>query len=540
MALVEGESLAERLRRQGRFDKPRDAVMLVVKVAAALAAVHAAQIVHRDLKAGNILLDLAGQPFLTDFGLAYADDGEHLTATSQLLGTPAYMAPEQASPDLGPVGAWSDQYSLGVVLYELLTGRLPFEGSVRALIFQIGSKQAPPPSQHRPDLDHTLEATCLKALARLPAQRFGSMQEFATALSECLDRSSEPAGSFEGTALGERDSKRGRRKLEKPKRQQVAEDEARSLNAKARRYWSKRTEDGLRKSIVLFNRALDRDPSIAIAWAGLADAYHQLGHWGLAPPSTTYPRGKGAALKAIELDESLTEAHLALAVILKDYDWNFAEAERVFRQALQRQQDHASGRQWYGQCLACMGRHDEAIAELRRARELEPLAPIHDAVLGRHGYFFARQYDKARDHLLGATLTDPGFWIAQNFLGWVHLMQGNIAAGLASLTTARALDNNLETLVALGYGYGLAGQVDKAKECLAALTVGPVTRYVAPINIGLIYTGLGDTNQAFVWLNKACDDHSQWLSEIRVDPAFDPLRSDPRFDALLQRMKLKL
>jgi class 3 adenylate cyclase/predicted ATPase len=187
MALVEGESLAERLRREGRFEDPHAAVQLILKVAEALACVHAAHIVHRDLKPGNILLDRAGEPFLADFGLARAAEGERISSANQIVGTPAYMAPEQAVPELGTVGPCSDQYSLGVVLYQMLTGRLPFEGTAAALILQLGSRSVPPPSQHRPDLDPFLERVLLKALARLPQHRYGSVLDFAGALRAWKD-----------------------------------------------------------------------------------------------------------------------------------------------------------------------------------------------------------------------------------------------------------------------------------------------------------------------------------------------------------------
>jgi Tfp pilus assembly protein PilF len=245
-------------------------------------------------------------------------------------------------------------------------------------------------------------------------------------------------------------------------------------------------------------------------------------------------------LKAIALDESLTEAHLALAVVLKDYDWNFAEAERAYRRALEQSPGHASGHQWYGQCLACMGRHTEAIDQLRQAQELDSVALIHDAVLGRHGYFFARQYDRAREQLHQTVLTDPGFWVAQSFLGWVYLFQGDVAAGLAAFRRAQELDDNPENLVGLGYGHALAGEPGKAKSCIDTLAALAPQRYVAAINIALIFIALGEMDQAFAWLDKACEKHCQWLSEIRVDPAFDPLRADPRFGALLQRMNLEL
>jgi serine/threonine protein kinase/Flp pilus assembly protein TadD len=533
MALVEGETLAERLRRQGRFEDPRAAVQLLLDVADALACVHAAHIVHPDLKPGNILIDRAGEPFLADFGLARIDDGTLLTSAGQIIGTPAYLAPEQAAPELGPVGPLADQFSLAVVLHQMLTGRRPFEGSISALIFQIGSRAVPPPSQHCPGLDSVLEQVLLKALARAPQKRYGSVQDLAQALRSWHDRLPPSADSRDSTRV-EAPTTSGATLLA------GRDNEAHALYLKARHYWNKRTEDGLRKSITFSNQALDREPSFALAWAGLANAYHQLGHWGLAPPGTAYPRGKSAALKAIALDESLTEAHLALAVILKDYDWNFAGAERAFRRALQQKPDHASGHQWYGQCLACMGRHGEAIAELRRAREFDPLALIHDAVLGRHGYFFARLYEQAREQLNQTIQTDPSFWIAQNFLGWVCLFQGDVAAALAAFAKAQALDDNPENLVGLGYGHALAGQPARARESLDALTALAPERYLAPINLALVYTGLSDRDQAFNWLTKACDDHSQWLSEICVDPAFDPLRSDPRFDALIQRMNITL
>ena len=182
MDLVEGESLAEWLRRQGRFDDVAEAVTLVAQVGDALAAVHVLGIVHRDLKPGNILLDGSGRPVLTDFGLARAEDQDHLTSAGQLLGTPAYMAPEQAASELGPVGPWSDQYSLAVVLYQMLTGKLPFAGTTASLIFQIGSKTAPPASHLRPGLDPALERVLMKALSRQARDRYGSVADFAAAL----------------------------------------------------------------------------------------------------------------------------------------------------------------------------------------------------------------------------------------------------------------------------------------------------------------------------------------------------------------------
>jgi hypothetical protein len=187
MAFVEGQSLADHLRRHGRFDDCRRAVTLVRQVVEALAAVHEHGIVHRDLKPGNILLDRSGQALLTDFGLARLEgDAEHLTAPGVMPGTPAYMAPEQVDPHLGLSGITSDVYSLGVVLYQLLTGRLPFEGSPLTILRLIADQTPQPPSRFRTDLDPSLEAVLARAMARRPEQRYPSAAAFAEALARWL------------------------------------------------------------------------------------------------------------------------------------------------------------------------------------------------------------------------------------------------------------------------------------------------------------------------------------------------------------------
>jgi tetratricopeptide (TPR) repeat protein len=200
MDYVEGQSLADRLDGQNRYEDPAEAVRLVRQVAEALEAVHAKGLVHRDLKPGNILLDTCGRAILTDFGLARSEqDGEHLTADGALVGTPAYMAPEQASLAAGPVGPWSDIYSLGVVLYQMLSGRLPFEGPVLRMLYRTAHETPAPPSQGRPDLDPAVDAIVLRAMARRPEERYPTAREFAGALARwsastpASTRTGEPA-----------------------------------------------------------------------------------------------------------------------------------------------------------------------------------------------------------------------------------------------------------------------------------------------------------------------------------------------------------
>jgi tetratricopeptide (TPR) repeat protein len=425
---------------------------------------------------------------------------------------------------------------LGCILYETVTGRRAFARATRAdTIAATLNEDLPKDWQAAVKVPAKVKRLIRQCVAKNPEDRCPSALNLALALRTLLARSDVARPPVQGGVRGGSPLAESAGRSGQPQRQ---DSEAYRLYLAGRYHWNKRTEDGLRKSITSFYQALDVDPTYALAWAGLADAYHQLGLWGHAPPRTACPRGKSAALKAIAFDASLGEAHTALAVILKDYDWDFPGAERAFRRALELNPDHALTHQWYGECLGCMGRPTEAIAELRRAQELDPLSINIGAVLGRHGYFFARQYDQAVDQLRTTTETDPTFWVAHNFLGWVYLFRENYPEARAEFETARQLDSNPETLVGLGYYHAVCGQPAKAHECLDALTDLARQRYLAPVNFALVYAGLVDKDQAFAWLEKACDDHSQWFSEIRVDPAFDPLRSDPRFVNLLERMNL--
>jgi tetratricopeptide (TPR) repeat protein len=317
-----------------------------------------------------------------------------------------------------------------------------------------------------------------------------------------------------------------------------AGDEGNRLYLAARYFLDKRTEEGNRRSIATYYQLLDKDPAFAPAWAGLAFAYHLLGVRGHASPTSASPKGKSAALQAIDLDDSLGEAHTALAVILLDYDWDFHGAERAFRRALELKPNYAVAHQLYGKYLACIGRHPEAIAAIRRAQELQPFATIVSATLGRHGFFYAREYDQAVQEFRKTIETDPTFWIAHYFLGWAYVFQGNLVEALTAFSTAGQLDDNPETLAGLGYVYAAGAQRTKAEEALHALTTLAGRRYVAPVNQAIVYIGLQDKDQAFTWLEKAWEEHSEWLCKLRVDPVFDFLRSDSRFVDLLRRVNV--
>ncbi len=536
MAYIEGQLLSELLR--GNRPHPiQDSVRFVGQLALAMHEAHRRGIIHRDLKPSNIMIDLRGQPVILDFGLARRapEMGDvRLTHPGMVLGTPAYMSPEQVNGDPHAIGPPCDIYSLGVILYELLAGRLPFLGTIGELLAQIVTAPPPLPSQFRPDLSPGLESICLKALAKTPAERFASMEAFAAALQQHSHSSGERSPS-----AGEPTARTDPPPAEKANRSQhfpPGHDQAYRLYEAACYYLEKRTEEGLRKSIATCYQALDKDPSFALAWATLAHGYRLLGGSGHVSPTSVCPKGKSAALRAIALDDSLGQAHTALAAILMDYDWDLVRAERSFQRALELNADNALAHRWYGKCLACMGRYPEAIAEIRIAQNLDPLAMNISSVLGRTGFFFARLYDQAVQQLRKAVDTEPTFWIAHAHLGWAYLFQGKIPEALSAFATARQLDDNPETLMGLGYAYASSAEVEKAKDTIDTLMELARHRYVDPINLAIVYIGLEDKDQAFVWLEKACEEHSEWVCKIRVDPVFDSLRSDSRFSTVIRRI----
>jgi tetratricopeptide (TPR) repeat protein len=284
--------------------------------------------------------------------------------------------------------------------------------------------------------------------------------------------------------------------------------------------------------------AIDLDPLFALPYAGVADAYLNLGGWGRLPFREAYPRAKAAAMRALDIDEKLAEAHVSLAMVLKEFDWDWVAAGRSYERGLQLNPSYAIGHQWYGEYLAALGRHEEAIVTLKRAMELDPLSLIINATLGRHGYYFARQFDLAIDQLQKTLEMDENFWVARFWLGWTYAGCGRLAEALTELKRARQLDNNLEIIAALGFTHGRLSQRSEAYKLLDELQHISQTRYVSPMIPALIAIGLNNLDEAIDLLQKAYEDRSQMLSELKVEAVFDPLRNDPRFAEILRRVGL--
>ncbi len=305
---------------------------------------------------------------------------------------------------------------------------------------------------------------------------------------------------------------------------------------KGRYYWNKRTLAGLLKGIEYFQQALAQDPNSALAYVGLADSYNQLAYRGHLAPREAYPRAQAAALKALEIDKTLAEAHASLAFLEFNFNWNWAAAEREFQRTLELNSSYAEAHHWYSHYWTDRGRAEESLAETKRALEFDPLSLIVNVHLGWH-YTFAGQYDQAIEQLQKTLEMDPGYYSAYLRLGQAYAYKGDYPQAIATLQKAGSLSgDSTEAAMMLAAAYGLAGQRADALGIVNELQKISQGTYVSSFSVAAIYAGLGDKNRALAWLEKAYEERASGLVEVKADPIFDPLRSDPRFQDLLRRM----
>jgi DNA-binding winged helix-turn-helix (wHTH) protein/TolB-like protein/Tfp pilus assembly protein PilF len=319
-------------------------------------------------------------------------------------------------------------------------------------------------------------------------------------------------------------------------RRHTENPEAYQLYLKGRFHWNKRTEEGLKKAVDHFNGAIERDPLYALAYAGLADCYNLFNNYDLYPATQSGPRAKAAALRALELDPDLAEAHTSLALAQEVYDFDQEASERSYRRAIELNPNYSTAHHWYGLYLVQMGRTQPALAELKRAQELDPLSlPINVGVAWAH--YFARDNDKAMDYSLRNLELAEDFWPSRLVLGWAYEQKGRHAEAERELTRAMELsEGSTLPLASLGHLYAVTGQREKARDVLTQLDRRGRHRYVSPYFRAAIYAGMGDQERAVTWLEKAYEERAYWLISIKVNPWFDPLRSDPRFQSVQQRI----
>ncbi|MEY2545539.1 MAG: hypothetical protein QOG48_656 [Verrucomicrobiota bacterium] len=317
----------------------------------------------------------------------------------------------------------------------------------------------------------------------------------------------------------------------------TANAEAHQLYLKGRFFWNKRTGGDLKKSIEYFEQAIAADPNYALAYAGVADGYVWLPGYTAGTPRDCYPKAAAAAKKALELDDTLAEAHVSLALAIWLYGFDSAQAIREFQRAIELNPNYAIAHQQYGNnTLSALGRFEDAIAEGKRAVELDPLSLVINSDLGTD-YYYARRYDEAIAQLRKTLEMDPGFYIAHLVLGQMLDAKGTHDAAIAELQKARALNDDPSVLGVLARAYGLAGNKTETENLLNQLKTLSKARYVSAYSFALCYIGLDDKEQALRWLEQSYQDRAgSDIGYIRVDPLFDPLRGDPRFEALAEKI----
>jgi len=317
----------------------------------------------------------------------------------------------------------------------------------------------------------------------------------------------------------------------------TANPEAYEFYLKGRFFWNKRTGVDLRKAIDYFNQAVAKDPSYALAYAGLADAYVLLSGFGAASPKDSLPQAKAAAEKALELDSTLGEAHASLAQALLAYDFDFAGANREFQHAIELNPNYATAHHWYGESvLAPLSQFEDAIAQLKRALQLDPLSMIINADVGTV-LTNARRYDEAIEQLRKTLEMDPSFYYAHYNLGEALEMKGLTENAIAEYQRAIALNDDPVPQALLGHLYAKIGKKNEARQILQQLHESSKQHYVSPYLFAMIHIGLGDKDQAIDFLEKTYEDRDGYsIAFIKVDPFLDPLRSDPRFEALVQKV----
>jgi TolB-like protein/DNA-binding winged helix-turn-helix (wHTH) protein/Tfp pilus assembly protein PilF len=311
--------------------------------------------------------------------------------------------------------------------------------------------------------------------------------------------------------------------------------QAYDLYLEGRYFWNKRTPQGFQRAAEYFQQSIEKDPTYARSYAGLADTYALISGYDVVPPNVSMPKARAAAQTAIKLDDHLAEAHVSLAVIAQNYDWDWRTAEKEYRRAIELDPNYATAHHWYAEFLALTGRFDEAFVEMERARQLDPLSLIIAADRGAILYF-SRQYDLAIAQFRAVLEMEPAFARAHIIVN-AYVQQGKYDEAMAHIAQWRKADDNPWIQIIVVYVLGRSGHREQAKRELEKSK--SLNWRDSPLGISVAYIGMDDKDQAFAWLEKAYAAHSTSLTALKVDPTYDPLRSDPRFQDLLHRMGLQ-
>jgi serine/threonine protein kinase/Tfp pilus assembly protein PilF len=561
------------------------------EVCAAVEYAHEHCIVHRDIKPSNILVTKAGTPKLLDFGIAKTVAATGLTsstATALRVMTPEYASPEQMRGER--VGKPSDIYNLGLLLYELLTGHRAYDFAGKSpyeVVREVCEDEPVKPSDaawatdaHSPGTDDSrlksdLDLIILKALRKEPQRRYTSVREFSEDVGRLLaglpvaarqdtllyrtgkilrrHRTAAASGLavalvfllvgsflnyFNGRAdRGESNTAKGSASISQnlaTEKQKGGTDnrEARDLYFKAQALWNQRTFVSIQQAAALFQHAIDTDPEFALAYSGLSNSYFLLSVWGRVPPWEAFPKARAASLRAIQISPEAAEGHLSLAMVHWLYEYEWEAADREFRKALALNPTYARAPHWYGLFLAEMGRFDEAVRTEQLALEIEPNSPPINADLARV-LFYARRYDESLEQYRKTSRMDPNF-----SMFYTELSELYEAMGMADewVRITEILGGFGKTSLKQAY---LTGGMNGYRRAALELTLATdLNSWESHYYRAELYASLGKKDEAFDELNKALEVRDHRMAQLKVEPRLDSLRSDPRFSALLKRMKL--
>jgi Tfp pilus assembly protein PilF len=312
--------------------------------------------------------------------------------------------------------------------------------------------------------------------------------------------------------------------------------EAYEAALRGRYFLDRRTADDLRRALDWFQRAVAIDARYALAYVGLADAHMLSATYADVPAKEAMTKAREAVLTALALDDQLPAAHAWLGIIQSEYDWDWMAAERQFRRAIELNPNYAYAHKLYAEYLSYVGRFDAAVTEARLARDLDPLSIVTNTLVGL-ALYRARQYDAALLALSQAIEMDPNHPMAYLPLGLVHIMKGQLDEAIAALMKASTLTPESSEIVAqLAHAHALAGHRDRTRAALDDLLERSQQQHVSPFSFALIHTGLGESQAAIDWLERAYDERDWYLCVLKTEPILDPLRNEPRFQALLRRM----
>ncbi len=317
-------------------------------------------------------------------------------------------------------------------------------------------------------------------------------------------------------------------------------NEAYQLFLKGRYHWNKRDPDSFKQSISFYNQAIEKDPTYALAYSGLSDSYALIGIYGYLPAKDVWPKAKAAALKALEIDPDMAEAHNALGAVESSYEWNWAKAEKSFQHSIALNPNYATAHQWYAGQLRILGQFEDALREIHKAQEIDPLSLQISTDVGRLHYN-AREYDLAVQEYQKVLELDPYFYPAHLWLGLALLEKRDFGLAIESLQTALALSGNFAAVAAiLGYAFGIFGKRTEAQKIMKELKSRAKNEYISAAYFAWVHVGLNDLDAAFQYFDKAFEERSWWIVYLKIWSSPEQMTKDARYTKLLKKIGLSV